>query len=125
MGGGHAIHTGLNHPEVFGYVGAFSSAIVSPLVPATTNAQNTASLPDATFQAAFAAMVPNRTTQAPVKLFWISCGTEDGLITVNRRFGAWAKTNLKGNVSVNETPGMHTWLVWRDNLIAFSQLLWK
>ncbi|WP_419804162.1 esterase [Terriglobus sp.] len=125
MGGGHSIHTGLNHPEVFGYVGAFSSAIVSPLAPRTTTEQSAASIPDSTYEAAFKDMVPNAKTQAPFKLFWLSCGTEDGLITVNRRFGSWAKTNVKGNVSINETPGMHTWLVWRENLITFSQLLWK
>ena len=125
MGGGHSIHTGLNHPEVFGYVGAFSSAIVSPLAPRSTTEQNTASIPDATYEAAFKDIVPHAATQAPFKLFWLSCGTEDGLITVNRKFGAWTKQNVKGNVSINETPGMHTWLVWRENLITFSQLLWK
>lgn len=125
MGGGHSIHTGLNHPEVFGYVGAFSSAIVSPLAPGSTNQQNAAAIPDSTYQAAFQGIVPNAKTQAPFKLFWLSCGTEDGLNTVNQKFGSWAKQNIKGNVSVNQTPGMHTWLVWRENLITFSQLLWK
>ncbi len=121
MGGGESISTGLNHPEVFGYVGAFSSAIVSPLATAARPADIT----DAAYDSAFTSIVPNGKTQPAVKLFWLSCGTEDGLITVNRRFGAWSKTNVKGNVSVNETPGMHTWLVWRENLITFSQLLWK
>ncbi|MFN2976690.1 esterase [Terriglobus aquaticus] len=125
MGGGHSIHTGLSHPEVFGYVGAFSSAIVSPLAPGSTNAQNASSISDETYQAAFQGIVPNAKTQAPFKLFWLSCGTEDGLNTVNQKFGTWAKQNVKGNVSINQTPGMHTWLVWRDNLITFSQLLWK
>ena len=122
MGGGHSIHTGLNHPEVFGYVGAFSSAIVSADTPSTRSGET---LPDDVYTKAFAGIVPNAKSQAPFKLFWLSCGTEDGLITVNRKFGAWTKQNVKGNVSINETSGMHTWLVWRDNLITFSQLLWK
>ena len=125
MGGGHSIHTGLNHPEVFAYVGAFSSAIVSPLAPRSTTEQTAAGIPDETYELAFRDMVPNATKQAPFKLFWLSCGTEDGLITVNRKFGAWTKQNVKGNVSINETSGMHTWLVCRENLITFSQLLWK
>ena len=29
MGGGHSMYTGLNHPEVFGYVGMFSAGITS------------------------------------------------------------------------------------------------
>ena len=45
MGGGHSIHTGLNHPEVFGYVGAFSSAIVSPLAPRSTTEASATSPP--------------------------------------------------------------------------------
>ncbi len=120
MGGGETISTGLNHPEVFGYVGAMSSAIVAangPTRPADATPE--------TYRAAFESIVPNAKSQPATKLFWISCGTEDGLITVNRAFGAWAKGNIKGNVSVNETPGMHTWLVWRQNLVTFSQLMFK
>jgi len=123
MGGGESITTGLNHPEIFGYVGAFSSAIVSAQTP--VNHPKPEEIDDATYERAFTGIVPHAKTQPAVKLFWISCGTEDGLITVNRKFEAWAKTNVKGNVSANETPGMHTWLVWRENLITFSQLLWK
>ena len=119
MGGGESISTGLNHPEVFGYVGAFSSAIVSPLAGPSTPPS-----PEL-YAKAFAGIVPNAATQPPVRLFWLSCGTEDALITPNRAFGAWAKQNVKGNVIIGETPGMHTMLVWRQNLISFSQLLWK
>ncbi len=121
MGGGETISTGLNHPETFGYVGAMSSAIVS----ATPTPRNPAEVTPEMYATAFQGIVPNAKTQPATKLFWISCGTEDGLITVNRAFGAWAKQNIKGNVSVNETPGMHTWLVWRQNLITFSQLMFK
>ena len=60
-----------------------------------------------------------------MKLLWISCGTEDSLITVNHGFENWAKTNIKGNVQVRDTPGMHTWMVWRDDLIAFTPLLFR
>jgi enterochelin esterase-like enzyme len=101
MGGGHTLFIGLNHPDIFGYVGAMSSAVVTK-----------------DFDRFYAGR-----TKAPLKLFWMSCGTEDGLITVNRTLGAWAKTNVKGEVSVNETPGMHTWLVWRENLITLAPLL--
>ena len=101
MGGGHSLYTGLNHPDVFGYVAAMSSAI-------TTKDYNS-------FYAG--------RSKAPLKLLWLSCGTEDGLITVNRAVGAWAKANVRGEVSVNETPGMHTWLVWRENLITIAPIL--
>lgn len=104
MGGGHTLYTGLNHPDVFGYVAAMSSAVLTKD-------------PD-TFYAGY--------KKAPLKMFWMSCGTEDGLITANRKIGAWAKEHVKANVvSVNETPGMHTWLVWRENLITIAPMLFN
>lgn len=118
MGGGHSQYTGLNHPEVFGYVGMFSSGITS----AAADIRGT-QVDAATYDKAFRAMLPNTATQPPVKLLWISCGTEDALISVNHGFETWAKANIKGNVQVRDTPGMHTWMVWRDDLIAFTPLL--
>ena len=57
-------------------------------------------------------------------LIWIACGTEDRLITTNRKIVAFLKE--KGvHVTPIETPGMHTWLVWRRNLIAFAPLLFQ
>lgn len=120
MGGGHSQYTALNHPEVFGYVGMFSSGITSAVADIRGK-----DVDAATYDKAFKAMLPNIATQVPVKLLWISCGTEDSLISVNHGFETWAKTNLKGNVQVRDTPGMHTWMVWRDDLIAFTPLLFK
>ncbi len=120
MGGGHSMYTGLNHPEVFGYVGMFSAGITSSGVDIRGK-----NVEASTYDAAFKAVLPHAATQAPVKLLWISCGTEDGLITVNHGFENWAKTNIKGNVQVRDTPGMHTWMVWRDDLIAFTPLLFR
>ncbi|SEB56604.1 alpha/beta hydrolase-fold protein [Terriglobus roseus] len=123
MGGGHSIYTGLNHPETFAYVGAFSSAISAPTLPATRPG---VTIDAATYAAGFATIVPNAKTQQPLKLFWQSCGTEDGLITVNRAFGLWAKDNLKAkDIKTRDTPGMHTWMVWRDDLIDFTPLLFR
>jgi enterochelin esterase family protein len=124
MGGGHSIYTGLNHPETFAYVGAFSSAVTSPDLR-DTRIPGSAPLTPADYDKGFQTIVPNAKTQPAVKLFWLSCGTEDGLITVNRAFSTWAKTNIKGNVQTRETPGMHTWMVWRDDLIDFTPMLFR
>jgi hypothetical protein len=57
-------------------------------------------------------------------VLWIACGTEDRLIEPNRKLIAWLKA--KGvNVIPVETPGMHTWMVWRHNLISFVPLLFQ
>ena len=57
-----------------------------------------------------------------LKLLWIACGTEDGLMAENRKFRDWLKG--KGvHVTEIETTGAHTWMVWRRNLAAFAPLL--
>ncbi len=62
--------------------------------------------------------------KANLRLLWIACGTEDRLITPNRSFVAWARQ--KGlPVSAVETPGAHTFIVWRQNLLELTPLLFR
>jgi enterochelin esterase-like enzyme len=105
MGGSETLLTALNHPDQFSYAGAFSSGglptpfnSVFPSLDAKTNEQ--------------------------LKLLWISCGTEDGLIQPNRLFCGWLKE--KGiKCTTIETAGAHTWMVWRRNLVEFVPLLFQ
>ena len=101
MGGLEALSVGLNHTGTFAYVGGFSAA-VHALQPA-----NLSELKPKT---------------ADLKELWISCGTEDGLIEPNRKLSAYLKSQGL-SVQEVETPGMHTWMVWRDNLVHFLPLL--
>jgi enterochelin esterase-like enzyme len=105
MGGSESLLTGLNNLDKFAWIGAFSSG----------------GIPDE-----FAKDFPHLDAKAnqQIRLLWIACGTEDHLITVNRSLRAWLKT--KGiNVTEIETPGMHTWMVWRRNLADFVPLLFR
>lgn len=110
MGGGESLLIGLNHPELFDWVGAFSAAGYKP------------------FDAKFPALNANSSQQR--RLLWIACGVEDKyvgktpLITVNRQFVAWLHTKSVP-VTFVETPGMHQWQVWRENLIQFAPLLFQ
>ncbi len=108
MGGLESTTIGLNHPEVFHYVVGMSSAVRADQ-----------------FDQRFPAFAAGNENQfAHFKLIWIACGTEDALITPNRQFVTWAKSrNLP--VTAVETPGQHTWLVWRDNLVHFAPLLFR
>jgi enterochelin esterase-like enzyme len=103
MGGLESLTIGLMHPEQFGWVGGFSSALGHREKDqlAHLNAKITA-----------------------LHLLWIACGTDDELITPNRQFIAWLKTK-EVPVSAIETPGMHNWMVWRDNLAHFAPLLFQ
>jgi enterochelin esterase-like enzyme len=55
---------------------------------------------------------------------WIACGTDDPLVGANRKFREWLMSQGVDFTAI-ETPGMHTWMVWRRNLIAFVPLLFK
>jgi enterochelin esterase-like enzyme len=103
MGGLESLTIGLTHTEQFGWVGGFSSAL------GHREQDELSALSGKT---------------AGLHLLWIACGTQDNLITRNRKFIAW----LKGKdvpVTAIETPGGHTWMVWRDNLVHFAPLLFQ
>jgi enterochelin esterase-like enzyme len=105
MGGSESLLTGLNNPDKFSWIGAFSSG----------------GIPDE-FQNDFPSIDAEANQQ--FHLLWIACGTEDRLIAVNRNLREWLKT--KGvKVTEIETPGMHTWLVWRRNLAELTPLLFR
>lgn len=101
MGGGESLVIGLNHTDTFGWIGGFSSAVLYEH---------------------FDGVFPGLAAMTPPRLLWVACGTEDDLIKDNRRFVAWLRTKAL-QPTVIETPGIHNWPVWRDNLIHFAPLL--
>ena len=104
MGGLESLEIGLTHPDKFAWVGGFSSAVHN-----------------LNYEDKLASLNPKT---ADLRLLWVACGTEDSLIEPNRKFIEY----LKGkNMPVQqiETPGYHTWMVWRDNLSRFTPLLFK
>jgi enterochelin esterase-like enzyme len=105
MGGSESLLTGLNHLDQFSWIGAFSSG----------------GIPD-DFEKDFPALDAKANQQ--LHLLWIACGTEDHLITVNRKLREWLKTKGVNHADI-ETPGMHTWMVWRRNLAEFAQLIFS
>lgn len=105
MGGSESLLTGLNNLDKFAYVGAFSAGrLHEPYAPN------------------FPALEAKQTAQ--LKLLWIACGTDDHLIDDNRKVKAWLKSQSIPFTDI-ETPGAHTWMVWRSNLIAFTPLLFR
>ena len=102
MGGLESLTVGLGHADQFAYVGGFSSAVHT----GSTLGQG------------------DLASAAKLNLLWIACGTEDHLLEANRKL----ITTLKAKsvpVTVIETTGGHTWLVWRDNLVRFAPLLFQ
>ena len=104
MGGLESLDIGLTHTGQFAWIGGFSSAV--------HNLDYTERL---------ASLNPKT---ADLRLLWVACGTEDNLLEPNRRLIAFLKTKEMA-VTAIETPGMHSWLVWRDNLVHFAPLLFQ
>jgi len=104
MGGLESLEIGLTHTGQFAWVGGFSSAVHN-----LDYTQRLASLNPKT---------------ADLRLLWIACGTEDHLITANRKLVDFLKAKDMPVTQI-ETPGMHTWMVWRDNLVHFAPLLFQ
>jgi len=104
MGGGQSLNFGLGNLDKFAWVGGFSSA------PNTKKPEEL--VPD-----------PAKARQQ-LKLLWISCGDEDGLITFSKRTHDYLQTNSVPHVYFIE-HGYHDFKVWKNGLYMFSQLLFK
>lgn len=105
MGGSESLMTGLTNLDKFAWVGSFSAG----------------GLPEG-FDKDFPDLAAKANQQ--LKLLWVACGTEDRLITANRNFREWLKSKAINHTDI-ETPGMHTWMVWRRNLAEFAPLLFR
>jgi len=105
MGGTESLLTGLNTLERFGWVAGFSSGGLGTNYPAE--------FPNLT-----------RNAGANLRLLWIACGEQDGLLKSNLQFVEWLKSQ---NVRYTwiQTPGQHSFRVWRRNLAQFSPLLFR
>ena len=66
----------------------------------------------------------NASVDAKLHLLWVACGTDDGLLGINRDFNRWLTAQGVTHADV-ETQGNHTWMVWRRNLAAFALLLFR
>ncbi len=104
MGGGQSLNFGLGNLDKFAWVGGFSSA------PNTKAPEQ---------------LVPDpEMAQQKLKLLWISCGDNDGLISFTARTHQYLKANGVRHIYYIE-PGAHDFKVWKNDLYLFSQLLFK
>ncbi len=101
MGGGESLLVGLNNIDKFAYVGGFSAGggagDYEKTWPKLSEKDN-----------------------ERLKLLWIACGKDDRLIEPNRKFVEWLNAKKVKNTFV-ESPGAHTWPVWRRYLVEFSK----
>jgi enterochelin esterase-like enzyme len=105
MGGSESLQVGLSAQDKFGWIGAFSSGGLN------TN---------------FVSQFPNLDEKAndKLRLLWIGCGTEDGLMKNNRDLHEWL-TSKNIRHTWKESLGAHSFRVWRRYLGEFAPLLFQ
>ena len=108
MGGRHALAIGLNHPDLFGWVGGFSSGI-----------------PGSGFDDRYAGFVRAAAGKTAMpRLLWIGCGEQDALFERSKALVAWLEQNHLP-YEWHPTAGQHEWPVWRDYLTQYLQKVFR
>jgi enterochelin esterase-like enzyme len=110
MGGGEALSIGLNHLELFSYVGGFSAGIGG-----STN-----------FSKTYSSLIANpERANSQLHLLWIGCGKQDGSHLKELQNFAEFLTQNKIQYTLRETGGAHTWMVWRRYLNEVAPMLFR
>ena len=105
MGGGQALHCGLNHLERFAWIGAMSAAVPG-------EADVASALADA------------KATNKKLKTLWIAIGKDDFLLSRNQTFDELL--TAKGITHTYKiTEGAHQWPVWRKYLAEFAPMVFQ
>jgi enterochelin esterase-like enzyme len=105
MGGGQALTIGLGNRDLFGWVGAFSSA-----VPRGEKLDKLLAEPES--------------MNEKLGLLWVGCGRQDFLFEANRNFLERLDSDKIRHVA-HITEGSHEWRVWRRYLNELVPLLFK
>lgn len=101
MGGGQALNFGLGHPEVFAWVGGFSSA------PNTRKNEH---------------LLPDPAAARQLRLLWLSCGSRDGLLHISQDVHAYLTAQGVAHVW-HVTDHAHDFAEWKQALHGFVQQL--
>jgi enterochelin esterase-like enzyme len=97
MGGWQALAIGLKHTDRFAWVGGFSPALPTDVLPPTYSGQ--------------------------LKLLWLSCGDRDGLLKAVVEPLHQTLEEKKIPHIWRVSPGEHEWPVWKNDLRRFAPLL--
>jgi enterochelin esterase-like enzyme len=105
MGGGQALTVGLGNLDLFGWVGAFSSA-----VPRDEKLDELLAKPES--------------INKQLRLLWVGCGNKDFLYQANQKFlGRLNAAQIKHFANI--TGGAHEWRLWRIYLNELVPELFK
>ena len=125
MGGAETLYTALNNLDRFAWIGSFSGAFVmwpGAMNPADAGAGRgrgaVRTIDPAVFDKTFPSLDAKANSQ--IKMLWITVGTADSLLGVNRQFKDWLKQK---NVRFTEEEAAdvgHVWPFWRKDFAEFA-----
>lgn len=112
MGGFHSLHISKEYPEMFDYIGLFSSAILPREYTSSSD-----------FYDNFEEKL-SRQFENPPHLYWIAIGDKDFLYDANKEYRELL--DKKGfKYEYRESPDGHIWKNWRIYLTQFLPKLFK
>lgn len=117
MGGIQTLNTGIPHLDLFAYLGVFSSGWWANAVP-SRNGNDTEK---------YYSMLKEKKDEynKKLKLFWLSMGGKEDIAYNNCQVMMKRFDEIGIKYSYFETPGGHTWPVWRESLYRFAPLIFK
>ena len=123
MGGAQTLNIAVRHLDKFAYVGVYSSGVFGITGGGRGGATNAPAGP--TWEEQHKKALDDPKLKKGVKLVWFATGKDDFLLSTTRATVEMLKKH-DFDVTFNETPGAHTWIVWRNYLNEFApQLFWK
>jgi enterochelin esterase family protein len=123
MGGSQTLDIAFRHLAKFAYIGVYSSG--ATLGGGRGPAPGAAPAPPPpNWEAVHLADLDNASLKKGTKLLWLATGVDDRLIA-NTRTTVELLRQHGFQPEFKETPGAHTWLVWRDYLREFAPRLFR
>jgi enterochelin esterase family protein len=123
MGGRQTLDVAFRHLSKFAFIGVYSSGAVLGGGRGTTAGAAPAP-PPLDWESVHLADLDNAGLKRGTRLLWIATGVDDGLMPRTRTTVEILKKH-GFQPEFKETPGAHTWLVWREYLREFAPRLFK
>ncbi len=110
MGGLQTLDVALSNPDLFNYVGVWSSGFFGPTIDAA--------------ETKYAKALKDPNFNKNKKLFLLQIGKDDFLMDASNKTKALLDKN-QIRYQYKETEGGHTWINWRQYLNEYAQVLFK
>ncbi|MFT4167500.1 MAG: alpha/beta hydrolase-fold protein [Dysgonomonas sp.] len=118
MGGIQTLNIGIEHPDLFAYLGVFSSGWWATPPNGMQNTVDTEK---------YYELLKNKKDyyNKAFKQFWISMGGKEDIAYNNCQIMMKRFDEIGIKYTYFDTPGGHTWPVWRESIYKFASLIFK